>query len=105
MKHPNERRPLDRLRNPRALQGLTLVAAMAAASCGGGGGGGAAAGSGPLSGTEGRLAPLMVGGLSYETATLSGITDAGGRFRYEPGESVRFFLGDTTLGTDRKSVV
>ena len=39
-----------------------------------------------------------VEGLSYTTDTQSGITDIGGRFRYRPGETVRFFIGDIEFG-------
>jgi hypothetical protein len=39
-----------------------------------------------------------VSGLRYETATLSGLTDAEGVFRYREGETVSFFLQDLPLG-------
>jgi hypothetical protein len=46
----------------------------------------------------GFLSASPASGVSYETATQSGVTDEDGEFFYREGESVRFFLGDTTLG-------
>jgi hypothetical protein len=39
-----------------------------------------------------------VSGISYETDALSGVTDEAGTFEYFEGETVRFFIGSTTLG-------
>ena len=39
-----------------------------------------------------------VSGVSHETESLSGVTDEAGTFEYLEGETVRFFLGGTTLG-------
>jgi len=47
---------------------------------------------------SGVLAAPATAGVSYETESLSGVTDEDGSFEYREGESVRFFLGDTTLG-------
>jgi hypothetical protein len=49
----------------------------------------------------GVLSAPPTAGVSYETATHSGVTDESGAFEYREGESVRFFLGDTTLGEAR----
>jgi len=46
----------------------------------------------------GFLVDSPVSGVSYETATQSGVTGSDGHFLYREGETVRFFLGDTTLG-------
>jgi len=46
----------------------------------------------------GVLGASPTAGVSYETASLSGVTSEDGSFEYREGESVRFFLGDTTLG-------
>lgn len=46
----------------------------------------------------GVLGAPPTAGVSYETPSLSGVTDEDGSFEYRGGESVRFFLGDTTLG-------
>src|SRR5262245_20405729 len=40
-----------------------------------------------------------VQGLSYETPTLSGVTDVRGEFRYKPGEMVTFSVGRLVLGS------
>lgn len=45
----------------------------------------------------GYLMPLGVQGLEYETDTHSGVTGANGSFRYEPGENIRFFIGDVVF--------
>lgn len=39
-----------------------------------------------------------ISGVSFETETHSGVTNGVGMFRYEDGERVRFFIGDTVLG-------
>ena len=39
-----------------------------------------------------------VEGLNYQTATMSGITDADGTFLYHDGETVTFFIGNLMLG-------
>ena len=40
-----------------------------------------------------------VGGLNYQTATMSGITDENGTFMYHDGETVAFKVGDLMLGS------
>jgi len=69
-----------------------IVCLCAAMSCGGSEG---APEEEPLNGT---LVDGPVSGVFYSTDTLSGITDEDGRFEYFDGETVRFFLGGTTLG-------
>ena len=55
---------------------------------------------------EGRFVDSAVSGLWYETATQSGYTDVNGAFKYLAGETVEFFLGQTSLGSiDAKSLV
>jgi hypothetical protein len=46
-------------------------------------------------------------GLSYESGSLSGVTDRNGEFKYEDGSTVRFFIGDVDLGSpvSGKSVI
>ena len=46
----------------------------------------------------GHFVDAAVGGIAYETPSLSGVTDANGTFEYRPGETVRFLLGDLLLG-------
>jgi len=60
-----------------------------------GGDGGGGGGGGGLTGT---LVGGPISGVSFETETHSGITTEDGIFRYEEGETVRFFVGDTVLG-------
>ncbi|MFV1959982.1 MAG: hypothetical protein ACC662_11295, partial [Planctomycetota bacterium] len=67
-----------------------LVCGVLAAACGGSGGGAKT--------LTGVFVDAPVEGLVYRTPTHQGLTDAGGTFRYEPGEVVRFFLGDVLLG-------
>jgi len=37
-------------------------------------------------------------GVSYESGSLSGVTDSSGEFQYETGKNVRFFIGEVDLG-------
>lgn len=41
----------------------------------------------------------LVSGLSFETETRSGVTDADGTFCYRPDETITFSIGDLVLGT------
>ena len=55
------------------------------------------------SGTEtlvytGVFTDSAVKGLTYKTATQSGITDASGKFKYQTGESIVFSIGNFKLG-------
>ena len=47
---------------------------------------------------RGQFLDSAVSGLWYETETLSGFTDVEGFFEFLPGETIRFFLGETLLG-------
>ena len=81
---------------------IVLVAfAFIIIGCGGGGGGGDGGGS-PSTATPtlqtGTFVDSPVQGLSYETATQSGVTDANGTFKYQTGETIKFFLGDILIG-------
>lgn len=62
-------------------------------------------GSEPSTGPDGSIEPLtgrltafVIQGLDFETPTQSGTTDADGTFRYLPGETVRFAVGDVAIG-------
>lgn len=57
------------------------------------GGGDVSAGS-----QTGRLTAFVASGVTYETATQSGVTDSDGTFTYLPGESVRFLIANVLLG-------
>jgi hypothetical protein len=74
------------------LAALSVLLVLSA--CGGGGGG-------DEQGGTGVFLDAPVAGLEYETATISGVTDAQGRFEYGAGEDVTFRVGDTILGTTR----
>lgn len=47
---------------------------------------------------SGTLTDSPIGGLSYRTDTLSGVTNSQGTFHYRRGESIRFMLGATQIG-------
>ena len=47
---------------------------------------------------DGRLIDGPVQGVGYESGDQAGITGSDGEFRYEAGNTVRFFIGDITLG-------
>ncbi len=46
----------------------------------------------------GEFVDAPVQGLFYVSGSISGFTDSDGRFEYEEGESVSFFIGDIALG-------
>ena len=85
------------MKHPRLRAGL-CAATLWLAACGGGGAtdNGSTAGGGPPAQT-GVLIDSPVAGIGYRTATQSGVTDADGRYRYLPGETVTFFVGNVTL--------
>ncbi len=47
----------------------------------------------------GYFADTPIEGLTYKTASQSGITDARGAFKYQEGEEITFSIGKTDLGT------
>jgi hypothetical protein len=73
----------------------TLLSTLILAACGGGGGGG---GGGSPAVATGQFTDSPVKGLQYRTASQAGETGTNGEFRYLPGETVTFFVGDITLG-------
>lgn len=79
----------------RISTGLTwIITLVTLTACGGGGSGE----SSPDTVQTGSIQALPVKGLFYETETLSGLTDAEGRFRFKAGENISFRLGQTQLG-------
>ncbi len=78
---------------------LLLLSLGLLAACGGG------ASDTPDAPLTGRFVDAPVAGLAYRTATLSGRTDAEGRFRYRSGETVRFAIGGLDLGAARGAAV
>lgn len=49
--------------------------------------------------SQGQLLPSGISGLSYQTASTTGTTDANGRFDYYEGETLQFSVGDLLLTT------
>jgi len=47
---------------------------------------------------EGRLVDGPVQGVGYTSGAQTGVTGSNGEFRYEAGNTVRFFIGDIALG-------
>jgi len=47
---------------------------------------------------SGSFGDPPVEGVSYESGALSGVTDGNGEFQYETGKTVRFFIGEVSLG-------
>ena len=92
-------RALETIRALVALACLFCLVSLTA--CGGGGGGGGEGGVDPVVDGTGIFGFPAVKGLAYETPTMSGLTDADGRFFFEPGENVTFSIGGTVLGTTR----
>ena len=108
---------------PSIIKTTVLALSISALAACGGGGGGSSTDSGTQSSVSssssdldsgadvavesgsstdnlqrGQFLDSAVSGLWYETETLSGFTDAEGFFEFLPGETVRFFLGETLLG-------
>ncbi|MBF0178336.1 MAG: hypothetical protein HQL63_16055, partial [Magnetococcales bacterium] len=88
----------------RTLHGcsIVLVAAFFGACGGGGGGGGTTTTTGATGSTvlvqTGTFVDDPVDGVTYTTATQSGVTGNGGQFKYAPGELVTFSVGGIQLG-------
>ena len=70
---------------------LAFPATLLIQSCGGGG-------SSTENISSGQFVDSPVEGLSYQTPTQSGTTDAQGSFKYKKGEYISFKLGDVSLG-------
>ena len=73
---------------------LVFVVLLNLTGCGGGGGA-----DGTPTQQTGQFIDSPVEGLRYETATLSGTTNANGEFQYITGETVTFYIGDFALGS------
>lgn len=85
----------------KAVARTVVAAAIAVSMVACGGGGGDSGGSDAPAGSEvGVLTDGPVGGVAYTTSGgYEGLTDGSGRFNYNPGETVTFSIGSTTLGT------
>lgn len=75
---------------------LIATALVFSGGCSRGGGGGVAVT--PEDVKEGYLLDGPVEGMEYVTVLWSGITDRDGKFLYQDGENITFFLGDVILG-------
>jgi hypothetical protein len=71
-----------------------LTAGLVFSACGSSSGG-----DGDSSSTKtGYLLDSAIKGISYETDSMSGVTDSSGKFTYKEGEFIEFSLGETSLG-------
>lgn len=81
---------------------LVLLGAVLISACGGGGGSGSGKGGGrggASPSAPGVLTDSPVAGVAYQTSgNWSGTTDGNGQFRYNPGETVIFRIGQLELG-------
>jgi hypothetical protein len=71
---------------------LTLL--LGTIGCSSGSGSGNSSTNAPLTGV---FLDSPVSGLGYETHTHQGITEVGGAFSYQNGETIRFYIGDIEL--------
>jgi len=80
----------------KALLPATLIL-LSACSSGGGGGNSTAVGSDSFE--SGRINSITISGIGYQTESQAGILDEDGRFRFQPGETITFLLGDNVIAT------
>ncbi len=74
---------------------LLIFISLLLFACGGGGGGNT-----PITNTQqqGLFVDSLVSGLRYETPSISGFTDNLGKFNYQSGETIGFYVGDILIG-------
>lgn len=80
------------MNNPGTPKSLAPALIVLLTACGGGGGGGSST-------ISGQVVDSLVEGLQYTSGSISGLTDANGRFQAAPGADITFRVGDITLGT------
>jgi hypothetical protein len=73
---------------------LVVISTLGFVGCGGG----SSSSTSEDDTQTGTFVDAPVQGLSYTTATQSGVTDASGHFKYKSGETVTFRIGNLTLG-------
>jgi hypothetical protein len=82
---------------------IALLSAVVLTACGGGGGGTTSStpAASVVSGSStGVLTDSAIQGVSYTTSSgVTGITDASGNYKFNPGDTVTFKLGSVSLGT------
>ncbi len=80
----------------RMKQVLAVILTLFLVACGGGGD--------DSSSSDGSITGYLthegIAGMSYRTASKSGVTDEKGRFRYRKGETITFYLGDIVFAED-----
>lgn len=76
----------------------TVYLGIILSACGGGGGGGSDNSGGTPVTKVGVFVDSLVAGVSYQTESKSGITNAAGEYDYIEGETVTFSIGDIILG-------
>lgn len=84
--------------NPKLLThiSLSLTISLFVAACGGGSGSGDKNDRNQPTILNGQLSNLS--GISYRTESHTGTTDNEGNFSYLDGETIHFFIGETSLG-------
>jgi len=87
------------LRAAAAAGGFGLLLTLAGCNGGGGDSDDGRNDNGGTPAVTGKLSGIPVQGLTYRTASESGITDTDGSFRYRPGETVTFAVGSLELGS------
>lgn len=100
MKLTNTKRNVSKNRNSIVLV-LLLFGMTTITACSGGSTSTAPGVDGSDSSTAltGVFLDSPVGGLNYQTASMSGITDSAGTFMYHEGETITFLIGDIMLGS------
>jgi hypothetical protein len=100
MKLTNTKRNVSKNRNSillvLLLLGMTTITACSSGSTSTATG---VDGSGSSTALTGIFLDSPVGGLNYQTASMSGITDSAGTFMYHEGETITFLIGDIMLGS------
>ena len=85
------------LLRPVACVATVITTVLVIAACGGGGDGGGDSSFGSSSGSAvstGVFIDSPVVNIGYRTETRSGVTNAQGEYKFMPGETVTFFIGD-----------
>ena len=83
-----------------AIAGIAVLFAFLLSACGGGGGGSTA-----VSALRGQFIDSPVSGLTYVTATQTGVTSSDGSFDYAKGEMVTFSFGAIVFPKVKASLI
>lgn len=82
--------------NLRQLGVILVIISSMAVFCGCSDGGSS---GNPVTAHKGVIVDSLIEGIDYETLTQNGTTDYQGRFTYQPGEIVSFYVGGVFLGS------